>query len=175
MRFPEGTHELYQLPVGVDEEGEWHDALGDPRSRASSCTSSAPARPSRRATGRSIPLASRGFAALGRELQQARTIGAEQSNTLDRLRRRADPQGVPPARGGREPGARDAPLPHRARLPQHRRARRLVRLHAAGRSRRRSGSSSSSSPSALDGWELALDELARRRSASSRGCAASAR
>ena len=47
---------------------------------------------------------------------------------LGRLRRRADPQGLPPARARDQPGARDAALPHRARLPEHPRARRLVRV-----------------------------------------------
>ena len=46
---------------------------------------------------------------------------------LDRLRRRADHEGVPQGRAGREPGARAAALPDRARLPAHRLAGRLVR------------------------------------------------
>ena len=45
---------------------------------------------------------------------------------LGRLRRGADPEGVPAARGRHQPRARGAAVPHRARLPEHRRARRLV-------------------------------------------------
>ena len=39
---------------------------------------------------------------------------------VDRVRRRADPQGVPAPRAGRQPRARDAALPDRARVPEHR-------------------------------------------------------
>ena len=45
---------------------------------------------------------------------------------LDRVRRGADPEGVPARRAGREPGARAAALPVRARLPAHRADRGLV-------------------------------------------------
>ena len=79
---------------------------------------------------------------------------------VDRVRRRAGHEGVPAARAGREPGARAAALPHRARLPEHRAAGRLVRVRRAARSARDArDAAASSSRTARDGWELALDEL----------------
>ena len=67
--------------------------------------------------------ADRGAAARRRAVEQ-----------LGRLRRRALPEGLPPPRAGDEPGAGDAPLPHRARLREHSAARRVVRVRrpAAG-------------------------------------------
>ena len=58
---------------------------------------------------------------------------------LDRVRRGADPEGVPARRAGRQPRARAAALPVRARLPAHRPDRRLVpvRRAADGRDARR--------------------------------------
>ena len=89
---------------------------------------------------------------------------------LDRLRRRARAQGLPPRRGGRQPRARDAALPHRARLPQHRRARRLVRVRgrahgrharrrAALRARRAATAGSSRSTSSADDPERFVARL----------------
>ena len=81
IRFPEGTHDLYQVPVGVDEDGEWYDALGDPSLTRELVHLIRSGATEQARDGmldfRSVP----GFAALGRELQQARTISTEQSNT----------------------------------------------------------------------------------------------
>ncbi len=50
-------------------------------------------------------------------------------------RRSARAQGVPQARAGDQPGARDAALPHRPPVPEHRPAARLVRVRRAGAGR----------------------------------------
>ena len=92
----------------------------------------------------------------------ARPVGARAVEHVDRLRRRADPQGLPPARAGDQPRARDAALPHRARLREHRRRSAAGTRTRAARSRRRSGSCRSSCADGQDGWELALDEIAER-------------
>ena len=56
-------------------------------------------------------------AAAGRpRSRDVRPLGVEQSNTLDRDRRRADREALPPHRAGREPRARDAALLRHARL-----------------------------------------------------------
>ena len=128
-RFPAGTHETYQVPLGLRPASEgwdervileadgWtvYDALADPaagrellhRMRANSefqvgqdefifrWAPNAPRRPRRH--GRRAP---------GRR----RAV-----ELLDRLRRRADHEGVPQDRAGREPRARAAALPHRPR------------------------------------------------------------
>ena len=54
---------------------------------------------------------------------------------LGRVRRGADPEGLPPARAGRQPRARAAALPVRARVRAHRAARRLVRVRRPARRR----------------------------------------
>ena len=79
---------------------------------------------------------------------------------LDRVRRRADPEGVPARRAGRQPRARAAALPVRAR------ASRTSRRWPAGTSTRAAlidatlGILQEYLAGARDGWELALDELA---------------
>jgi trehalose synthase-fused probable maltokinase len=79
LRYPEGTHDLYQLLVGAGEE--IHDALSD----------DAPAREIVHMIRRGAKVAGSegavefhpvpGFAALGRELTAGRRIESEQSNT----------------------------------------------------------------------------------------------
>jgi len=79
LRYPEGTHDLYQLLVGADEK--IHDALSD----------DAPAREIVHMIRRGAKIAAAegavefhpvpGFAALGRELSVGRRIESEQSNT----------------------------------------------------------------------------------------------
>ena len=59
-----------------------------------------------------------------------RPVARRAVELLDHLRRRADPQGVPPARAGRQPRARDAAVPVRAR------ASRTSRRWSAGTSTR---------------------------------------
>ncbi len=54
---------------------------------------------------------------------------------LDRVRRGADPEGLPAGRAGREPRARAAALPVRARVPEHRLAGRVVRVRGPLRGR----------------------------------------
>ena len=67
---------------------------------------------------------------------------------LGRVRRPARAEGVPPARAGDQPRARDAALPDRARVPEHRAAARAGTSTRARRSPPRSASPSSSSPAA---------------------------
>ena len=60
---------------------------------------------------------------------RGRTLGRRRAvQHVDRLRRRAHPQGLSPPRARDQPRAGDAPLPHRARVREHRRAGRLVRV-----------------------------------------------
>ncbi len=152
--FPAGTHETYQVPLGLRPESEgwtervicaaegWtvYDGLADPafgrellhRMRSDSevtvdegvlgfhwapSASSVAGRHGRRAAGR------------------RRAV-----ELVDRVRRRADPEGVPARGAGREPRARAAALPVRARVPQHRAAGRLVRLRGPAAWTRRSAS-----------------------------------
>ena len=147
--FPAGTHETYQVPLGLRPESEgWtervicaaegftvYDGLADPafgrellhRMRSDSevtvdegvlgfhwapSASSSHGRHGRRAAGRG---------------------GAVE--LVDRVRRGADPEGVPARGAGREPRAGAAALPVRARVPQHRGAGRLVRLRGPPRGR----------------------------------------
>ena len=146
VRFHEGTHDLYQLlfglrpadddPVGetIGEIDGWrvYDALADPelaRELLSLMRRGAAAD----AVEGTVAFEAIDPAALGGELGM-RPAGVEQSNTLRRLRRRADPEGVPPARGRDQPGARAPALPHAQRVRQHRRPARVVRvLRATGR------------------------------------------
>src|SRR5919198_1343351 len=99
--------------------------------------------------GRAVrpPAARRGRARDGRRAVQQ----------LGRVRRRARAQALPPPRGRRQPRARDAALPHAARLPEHRRARRLDRLRgrADGRDARRRAA-------VRPGWPRRLGARARR-------------
>ena len=79
--------------------------------------------------GGQLPLSPRGRTAALRRADPARRRRAVQQ--LGRVRRRDGPEGVPQARAGDQPGARDAALPDRARLRQHRAAAGLVRVRGA--------------------------------------------
>ena len=140
-RFGEGTHETYQLPLGfrpaddgwtqgvILEADGWtvYDGLADPAVGPRAAAPHAPGR--RRARGGrrgALPLGAVGGAGRGGQRRgPAGRRGAVQ--LVGRLRRGADPQGVPAGRAGREPGARAAALPLRPRLRAHRAARGLVR------------------------------------------------
>jgi trehalose synthase-fused probable maltokinase len=158
LRYPEGTHDLYQLLLGQDDE--LRDALGD----------DAPAREivhmirsGARVNGdegvvefNAVP----GFAAIGRELQIARRIESEQSNTsvvfgdelILKIFRRLEP-GLNPElellRFLTEQGFANIPA--------------LGGWYAyIGRPLEATlGILQAFIPGAIDGWELALKELAR--------------
>ena len=87
-----------------------------------------------------------------------RPIGVEQSNSSlvfgDELVMKVFRQ----ARGRAQPGARAAALPHRARVPQHRTALRLVRVRRP-LARHTLGVVQQFFPDGVGGWELALEEL----------------
>ena len=129
MRFDTGAHDIYQLLVSGGDEGDSlrrarrgrGDRAGDRERDAGRRDAPGLGGSGRVQPGRGLlrarPRARRRAARLLRAVEQ-----------LSRLRRRAHPQGLPPARARDQPGARDAPLPHRAGLPQHPGARRLVRL-----------------------------------------------
>ncbi len=140
-RFPTGTHAIYQLLLGMRVDGDgWsadrlddldgqtvYDAFADPEAAA--------VIPRLFAEGATIQGANAtvdfGWGeAFDRPRPDAtvRRDGRRAVQQLGRARRHARPQALPPARGGREPRARDAALPDRPRLPEHRRARRLDRL-----------------------------------------------
>ena len=131
-RSPTGRSELYQLPYRV---------AGARRARALARRSGArPARCSRRCgcgepigtgTGSS---SSSSPAALPGDLGAVRAGRRRAVQQLDRVRRARDPQGLPAPRARREPRARAAALPRRARLRAHAAAARLVPLRRARRS-----------------------------------------
>ena len=171
-RFPAGTHEVYQLLLGrrrptaattrvIDEVGGV-DGLRRARRPARAASCSRPAarrrRGPRRARARRVPLArGRRAAAAGRRRAPDRRRAVQ---LLDRLRRRADPEGVPPRRAGRQPRARDAALPLRARLPAHRRRSRGWYEYEGELMDATLGVAAGvPAPARRDGWELALDEL----------------
>ena len=81
---------------------------------------------------------------------------------VGRVRRPARAEGVPQARAGNQPRARGAALPHRTRGSPTSRRCTAGTSTTARRSRRRSASPSSSSPTPRGGWELALDEIQTR-------------
>ena len=149
-RFPTGTHETYQVPLGLRPAAEGWDQRGDRRGRragrsttrswtppraASCCTGCARTRefqvgqdefifrwaPEAGAVNRPRPRRDRRRAPGRRRAVQL----------LDRVRRPADHEGVPQGRAGREPRARAAALPDRPRLPAHRLAGGLVRGRGA--------------------------------------------
>ena len=125
-RFDTGTHETYQL---LADGGL--DALGDPRQVRELVHM---IRGGRQAAGRRGRRRVRGGGRLRGARQRAARSAPDQRRAVEhvgRVRRRADPQGLPAPRGGHQSRARAAPLPDRARLREHRAARRLVRLHRA--------------------------------------------
>ena len=108
----------------------------------------AAARPARaaRATLVGVPGAGLPAPARRRTPLEPAPLGAEQSNTLDPLRRPAHPEALPPGGRGAEPGPRDRPLPDREGGLRARRRRWPARSSTARAraSRRRSPSSRSS-------------------------------
>ena len=126
MRFDTGTHETYQL---LADGGL--DALGDPRQVRELVHM---IRGGREAARRRRRRRVRGGRGLRRARQRAARGAPDRRRAVehvDRLRRGADPEGLPAARGGDQPRARAAALPDRARLREHRAARRLVRVRRA--------------------------------------------
>ena len=140
-RFPSGTHETYQVPLGLRPVAEGWDRARDPRDRRvdglrrargprGGPRAAAPHALELRVPGRPgrvhLPLGARSRRRPRRDGRRA--AGRRRAvQLLDRLRRRADHEGVPQDRAGREPGARAAALPDRPRLPAHRLAGGLVR------------------------------------------------
>ena len=134
-RFGEGTHETYQVPLGlrpvdegwdervIGEADGWtvYDALADPAAgRELLHRMRSGAERDRRGGHAALPLGGVGGRRAGRDGRRA--AGRRRAVELvDRVRRRADPEGVPACRAGREPRARAAALPVRARVPEHRR------------------------------------------------------
>ena len=79
---------------------------------------------------------------------------------VDRLRRALVLKVFRRVEAGRQPRARDAALPHRARLRAHRRARRAGTQYEGELMDATLGVVQRFVPDGRDGWELALDELA---------------
>ena len=156
-RFHTGTHELYQLPVGLRPASDGLDGAGDRRGRgldglrrarrsgAGARAAAVDAQLVRAHRGRgngALPLGRAGGGAGRRGVRRRAADRRGAVQLLDRVRRGADPEGVPQGRAGRQPGARAAALPAAPGLPPHRAARRLVRVrrpadgldarHAAG-------------------------------------------
>ena len=121
-----------------------------------------------------LPLGRDGRRRAGRDRRRAAGRGRA-VEFLDRVRRGADPEGVPARRARRQPRARAAALPVRARLPEHR------RRWPAGTSTR-AGSSTPRSASCRSTWRAraTAGSWRSRRSVPTRrgcstGCASSAR
>ena len=159
-RFGEGTHETYQVPLGlrpaeegwtervICETGGWtvYDALADPAHGRELLH--------RMRQGDRVPVED-GALRFHWAAERVRRRGRQRRGAPDRrravellgrVRRVADPQGVPARRAGREPRARAAALPVRARLPARRAARRAGTRSRAARSTRRSASCRSTWP-----------------------------
>ena len=140
-----------EAATAIFEADGWavYDALarpGDgPRAAARRCTRAATAGRVR------VPLGGRARRRTSVDVAPGRRRAVQH---VDRLRRRADHEGDPADRAGREPGARAAALPHRPRVPAHRRAGGLVRGRRAPRDPRRSGILQEFLAGAHDGWEL---------------------
>jgi hypothetical protein len=123
-RYPGGTHDVYQLLLGVGSNGgddaviddvrgvTVYDAFADPRA----CDRSAARCARARVHGEHARSSSTGSSVEPPRPAPRVQSWAEQSNT-DRLRRRARAQGLPAGRGGRQPRARDVALPPSAAFP----------------------------------------------------------
>ena len=129
LRYPEGTHDLYQLVLGPDER--IHDALEDDspaREILHMIRSGAKVSGSEGTVEfQAVP----GFAGRRARADRGSPDRGRAVEHVGRLRRRADPQDLPPPRGGAEPRARAGALPLGARVPAHPRARGLVRVRGA--------------------------------------------
>ena len=128
VRFQPGTHETYQLLLGARRRGRAHRPRARWRARAPHRRSSATVQSPEGATIEFQP-------ALGARARPRAPVDAPRRRRaveqLARLRRGADPEGVPPRRGRHQPGARAAPLPDGAGLPARACSGRLVRVLGA--------------------------------------------
>ena len=182
-RFPAGTHETYQVPLGlrpaeegwservIGEADGWtvYDALADPGARPRAAAPHALQRATSRSSEDELRFRWAESAGAGRggtvDVRPGRRRAVQ---LVDRVRRRADPEGVPARRAGREPRARAAALPVRARGFPH-----IAALagwyEVEGRYIDATlGILQEFLAGARDGWELALDELAARSRAAAR-------
>ena len=173
-RFPQGTHEVYQVPIGIRPASEgwgdrviaeaggntYYDALADP-THARELLHLMRAGADVQAGDGMLAFRWAGGAGRGRDGRGA--AGRRRAVELvDRVRRVADPQGVPPRRAGRQPGARAAALPVSERDFPHiapiagwyQYDGRLMDATLGVLQEYLAG--------ATDGWDLALDALAQR-------------
>ena len=148
-RFGEGTHETYQVPIGLrpadggleragDRGGGRADVLRRARRPGLRAGAAAPHAQRRRGerVGRRAAVPVGGVGGRGPRRHGRRAAGRRRAVQLvDRVRRGADPEGLPAGGAGREPGARAAALPVRARVPEHRLAGRVVRVRGPVRRR----------------------------------------
>ena len=172
-RVPAGTHELYQLPLGARPEAAGprasicvtdglaiYDALRDPET-ARALVRRSP-RDAEVETRRRVRSDWAGAAPAAPADGEVRPMGAEQSNSSIVFDERLGLKAFRRLGAGRQPRARDAALPHRARLPAHRAAARAGTSYRAGSRRDARASCRSFLAGGRDGWELALDALAER-------------
>ena len=167
-------HELYQLPYRIADDGENVIGLADPRSRTRCWRPCAARRAWPTEAGRVRVRARRRPARRGRPSSRCGAIGGEQSNSSVVFGERCILKAYRRLESRREPRARDAALPGRARLRAGAAAARLVRLRRSPRLVATLGILQEFAPGARDGWQDALDSLADPPS-SSRGCAGWAR
>ena len=167
-RFETGTHETYQLVLGTGEKGEARDEIATLDDGVLYEASRTPDRSSdrQRPTHRNDIRRPRRKCRVARhraepaadENAEVRPLGADQSNTS--LVVGIDPrEDVPAARSGAQPRARDAALPHRARL-RARTARPRAGTATRGRTCvRRSASASRSFPTRVTAGRSRLEEV----------------
>ena len=173
MRYDTGAHDIYQLLYTLRDGEPEIDELDDPQ-LARELVSAMRSGLKLQGTEGLLEFAPiDGFAGLGRELADARAVGAEQSNTSvvfdDELILRSS---AGSSRGSTP--ARDVAIPHRARF------RELAPLggfytYSGGPLGATLGILQQFVEGGIDGWELGLDEIvAATRSASSSACTGSA-
>ena len=141
VRSAAGTHELYQVPVGIGPSAGREPRRNHLRARRRGALRRARATSCRR-WGWSGWSSSSGIVTAGVEHgplpahAPRATVAREQHadgprravQQLGRVRRHAHPEGLPAPRAGHQPGARDGQLPVRPRLPEHRRGAGLLRV-----------------------------------------------